>query len=299
MQKNLLELEIIMPHFVPQIGVKAASKNVKSFVEDHKTVFWNIWKPMIPCVLAACFLDLLLIYLFPPSVTPGAPPTAFNFGISGLINAYFFAALAISWHRVVINGPDNFVPMNPFKPKKHELIFMLMCVLIPLMFALLGLVMGILGVLASHLSPIITVILIISALPLVLFMTYKISFYFPARATSNPITFKESFALTNNKRIWEFYLVPLLSSWNIIIMIVGYSFLLYALFIFVALSGEQMIIFHENGTIPFTIHFIFFLTNLPLILYFNPLITLYSITSLSNYYQYALQNEVRPIVKHA
>lgn len=285
-----------MPRFAPQIGTKSAPKNIRSFVEDHKNVFWGIWKPMTPYVLAACFLDLLLVFIFPPSITAESAATGHTFGIGGLINAYFLAALAISWHRVVIHGPDDFVPMDPFRPKRHELVFMLMCVVIPVAVFVLGVVLGLLGTLAIHLSPIITTIFIISAFLFVLFITYKVSFFFPAQATNSPITIKESFALTNNKRIGEFYMVPLLSSWKVIVMVLGYSLLSGMLFMAVLVLGGQMAHIAETGTMPFAVYFLSFLVNLPLIFYFNPLLMVYGITSLSNYYQYALQRDAHTVV---
>lgn len=77
-------------------------------------------------------------------------------------------------------------------------------------------------------------------------------------------------------------------------MVFGYGLLSGVLFII--LSGGQIAHIHETGTIPFALHFLSFLINMPFVFYFNPLLIVYGITSLSNYYQYALQHEVYPVV---
>ena len=39
---------------------------------------------------------------------------------------YLFAVIAVSWHRLVINGRKNYKRMNIFKPQRHEVHFILM-----------------------------------------------------------------------------------------------------------------------------------------------------------------------------
>jgi hypothetical protein len=101
----------------------------------------------------------------------------------------------ISWHRVVIHGPDRYVPMNPFKPKRNELAF----IFVPAGVVLLYMVImtfdfhsvGKLG------GPTITVIVLAAFVIFGLFAAFKIAFYLPARAVEEKITLRESWKMTD------------------------------------------------------------------------------------------------------
>src|SRR5688572_15226664 len=105
-----------MKHFTPVLHNSEAAKNAREFVKENKDIFWTIVKPVLPYLVGLSFLDTLITALYFSESQQG-------FQVGSIISSYFYASILINWHRVVINGPDRWEPMELFKPKKHELAF--------------------------------------------------------------------------------------------------------------------------------------------------------------------------------
>lgn len=99
----------------PTLNATETGRDVRAFVKQFTPVFWRILKPLLPWMIACHLLDAIVTPLF------FAPDGEFKLGT--ILSAYFYTSLVISWHRVVIEGPDHAIPMNPFKPQRHEWTF--------------------------------------------------------------------------------------------------------------------------------------------------------------------------------
>lgn len=248
-----------MRYFTSTPGILDTARNTREFVNANKDIFQSIFKPLIPYILGLFALDALI------SLYRGEA-----FGLGGLIMHYFYAALAISWHRVVLLGPDRFEPMNPFKPQKHELVFMLAGLGIGVLISvIIGVMTGVSAIFG--LAGIILALLI--AVPLSVFLGTRLSFYFPAKAIDAPTSLRAAFHLSRGYVI-RLLTAPIISSFTLFLMACLISFVSA----FVA-RGEGLSFVLLN-----------LLLQLPILLYIGPLMTVIYITVLSNYYQDALKN---------
>ena len=268
-----------MIHFTPTLGIKETAQNANNFVKENIPVFWDIFKPFVPYVAVLAILDIVVTEFFMP-IDPDTNE-AYEFPLGGLISSYFYTCLAITWHRVVIHGADNYEPMNPFNPKKSELAFIGMGIGLFLAMFLGGFIFGF-G--AALINP----VLILLVIPLMIFGTYawtKVMFYFPAKATGRHISLKESFRMTTGY-VWKMIASSFVAYLKLFFIMLGYliaGFIIIAGLSFVALSigiNEQI-----TATILGTIF------TMPIVAFFQPLFAIIWVTVLSNYYQYVMQNE--------
>jgi hypothetical protein len=253
-----------MRPFTPTLGIKDTSKNTRGFIKENKDIFLNVLKPLLPWIIGLHLFDLILTIAFEIEI-----------GVGGLIASYFYTVLVITWHRVVIHGPDNYIAMNPYKPKRHELIFIGMGILLGVVPIIIGVLVGATFIISAALA----VILILAVIIASLYFGYKFSFYFPAKAVDNSITFKQSYRLTTGY-YWKFMGSLFLTPLRVFLILIAYMIVGIPLLIFLSTTVEAL-----NPSI------LGFLFSVPIFSYFTPLLYVYGVTVLSNYYQYALQNK--------
>lgn len=258
-----------MSYFKPTYAAGETGVSARNFVREHKNEFITILKPLIPYIAGFHLLDAVISDAYFSGSKNG-------FGLFGALAAYFTMVLVISWHRVVIHGVDNYVPMNPLKPQRSELAFMGMGILIGLGIFLLSF-LSIMGAAAAGGGVI--VLLPIVVILACIFYAYRCCFYFPAKAVHSDITLKQSIALSKG------YLLKLIAgsffaSWRVSLALFGCVFVL----MFVVGILAVILPFDRVGN---TIGLIF---TLPIIVYLSPLLTVLGVTVLSNYYLYAVQN---------
>lgn len=286
----------------PTIGAKDTAKTVTAFIKEHKPYFWQLVKQVAPYLLLVLLISMVLNYfsmkdMFAKidevragAIDPESISNPFYTLIShfiALIDAYIFAVVAVSWHRLCLQPVEQYRPMNILKPEKHEIEFVLMwCVIgyiIPVALTYLPLAFG-----AGGLS---TVIAVISGLTLVFifpYLIYKFSFYFPAKAINQSVTFGQSFQLTKGyfwKVGWAYLLAAIVPIILMIVYMLGITFLsapVMALFAQNAASGTM----DASFMIP-SMAFLFISTG-GVIIYFVPLFTVIGVTVLSNYFQHSL-----------
>ena len=262
---------------------KDVSANVKAFLTENKAIFWNVFRPLLPYIIGLHLLDIVLA---------AAGLTFIQYlPIGHVLASYFMTALVITWHRVTLHGPDNFVPMNPFKPQKNELIFIGMGLVVFGLFPFLSAVLtfGIGGGLGAVLKmPVLSIVFLVLALGFFLWSLYYIClflFYFPARALNTPITLKESAYLTRGY-IWKILWGGFRTSFKILIAVFLYTIVGAVLIgVFLTVTGNaqtQNIVLNQIMT---------FVFELPLTVYFAPILSVIGVMVLSNYYQHALQNK--------
>ncbi len=278
-----------MRPFEPTYGIWETTKNIMVFIYDNLDVLWNIMAKLAPFIIALFAFDIGLKYfVLGKDMTSGEYK---DIGIGGFITNYFYLALAISWHRVIIQGPDKFEFMNPLKPQEKDWAFMGMGILISfsigLVIVLISLIaLPILTVLFGHEVLLIGVFLI-AALCIGIWISTKFVFYFPAKATGSNLTLLESYKMTNG------YTYRLIASW-VILICTGYLFIvIYALIIYGAYSGLKYIV-ADLMSMPLVLALLELFFNLPFSLFLEPLISVIVVTAISNYYQHALQNKGIP-----
>ena len=259
-------------HYVPSLQIMETSRNIQDFVSANKSTLFEIFKPLVPYIVGLLFMDTIITIFMQKS------GSVHDFSLGSLITAYFFSILVITWHRVVIHGPDNFERVNPFKPKKHELVFMGMGILLGILMVIGGAVVGAIG---AVLGPFGLLVGITGVLVGAIYLSYKVCFYFPAKAVNSSITLKESFGLTKGY-IWKLMGATFMASLKTIGLMIAY--------IVVVLVGGAAVFGYIFGMGVIT-HLVIFALGLPLSLYFQPLLTAYGVTGLSNYYMHAMQNK--------
>lgn len=271
-----------MIHFKPTLGIKDTAKNVNNFVKDNMEVFWDVFKPLAPYVAVLTILDIVVTeFLMPIDTDTGEP---YEFPLGELIAGYFFTCLAITWHRVVIHGADRYEPMNPLNPKKSELAFVGMGILLFMMFFIGGMAIG-LG--SAMISPALLLLLFPFIFVGVIIWT-KCMFYFPAKATGKHISLGQSFQMTKGYT-WKLIAASFMAYLKILLLaivyLIGGGILLAGGFFAISSLGIE-------SKLPSALLQIIY--TLPLTLFFQPLFAVIWVTVLSNYYQYVLQNEAPP-----
>lgn len=260
-----------MNRFEPTFGIRDTVKNVRNFVRENKKTFWEIFKPYMPYIVGASFLDAVFVTFLHLDIPFGQ-----------FVSAYFMAVLAISWHRVVIHGADNFVAVNPLKLTKNELIFMVMGILIPLCIGLIifATIFFVSFVLAKVIGVFLTFLIVSCCIFLSMFLSLRLSFYFPAKATNAAISLMESYSMSEGMCLKLFFasflaILPLyLALLGCVVIIVFISLALAKLSLSVGI-----------------VQLVNFVLSVPILLYFEPILVIIGITVLSNYYQFALQNK--------
>jgi hypothetical protein len=214
------------------------------------------------------------------------PHMLLNYGIS-LLMGYLFAVIAISWHRLILLGEDHYRPMKVFAPQKHEIEFLIALAIIS---AVIPFTLQIFAL--SQFSMNSGLVMLLFPISILLIYAYfKISFYFPAKAVNASIDLKTSFYLTKGY-FWKMFGAYIFSSWRVSLAMFGVIMGLSFAIIPVAILSST----GESGS-PSLMIMIQSLVYLPVILYFQPLLTVLGVSILSNYYQHALQNKQPPQVK--
>lgn len=256
----------------PTLGVKDTALNVKNFIAFNMDTFWNILTPLLPWIVGLHFLDFIITGLF-------FADSENSFGLGGLIASYFMTALVITWHRVVIFGPDNYTAMDPFKPQKHELVFIGIGILIGIAVGIASIAVIALSVLAG---PIIMAVALFFTIILSVFLLYKIGFYFPAKAINNSITFRQSYELTQGY-FWKLMGAGILASLKYILITI-----VYFLGVGVLIGGLSTLF----GESVFISNLLGFTLMIPFLAFIQPILAVIGVTVLSNYFQHALQNKI-------
>lgn len=261
-----------MKNYQPTLGIKETAQNIKFFREANMATFWRIYKPLLPYILALHFLDAVISDLYFPESEGG-------FGLGAFISVYFVTVLVISWHRVVIQGPDDFKPMNPFRPQKHEWVFIGVGVLLGLGMAFVTISTAFAAIYSDQKALIFVSFFIIF---LGVYVIYRLSFYFPAKAVNANMTLGQAFRLSKGY-LWKLIASSFLASIRFVLLYVCLMLAaMTVLFGLMTVTGPGFA--HTLG---------FFLFGIPSAVYFEPLLTIIGVTALSNYYLYAMQNEDR------
>ncbi len=260
-----------MYKYIPTYSVEATSGNIKNFVSEHNVYIWKIWIPLIPYLV---ILSLLEFFIY--NMDNQEYEANLNFA-SSIVYYYFFAILAINWHRLVIRGSDKFLPMKFFNPTNDERWFIVFAIIIglfdnvsALLFKKVILFLNI-GSFAQGFSIGVSLGLIST------YFIYRISFIFPARAVGIKMSFLESFRMTKGT-FWKFFFSSFFASfWLFCFMMLSMIIIMLPIML---LSPH----FEDVNSSTFIIM-------LPIMLYFQPKLIVIGVTALSNYYMYAMEQQ--------
>jgi hypothetical protein len=244
----------------------ATTKNVLLYPLNNVEMFWRILKPYVPYIIACHVIALVLNIV-------GIGPHAGS-GIGGLLSVYFMTCFAITWHRVVIFGPQRTTPVNPLAPTRKELEFMgIVVLLFVVMLAVVGVGYAVTRFLGG-IGGLVTLVLSLAAL----YCALRISFIYPAKAADAPISFAQAFAMTKGY-VWRIFATNFLTS-----LIVFIPTMIYAV-----IAGVIAGMFGEMGSTTHTIGQT--IVMLPLDVFVTPLTTAISVTILSNFYLIAARGK--------
>lgn len=272
-------------HFQPTSGIRETGRNTQNYVLNHLDTFWAILKPLLPYLFALLAFDQIIRMMLGIDPETGSYK---EFMLGEIVSAYFLSCLVISWHRVIIHGADNYKAVDPFKPEKRDIAYMAMAIGLIIAAMILGAVGG---AITSIIHKGLFVIFLIALIPVILFLFMRLSFYFPAKATGADLTLKESFALSKGYALRLFF-TPIFATWKVILATIVYAIIAFA----IVFAIGMMLGGNINGASPVSL-MLEFIASLPIALFLNPLISILSITVLSNYYQYATQNQMNNAAK--
>lgn len=297
-----------MHKYQPALKVEKASPNVRSFVRDGQSEFFTLIRRYAPALLLL-FVIQILVLMFHLEILSSLPVPLFFVGIVGnivipVLDGYIYAIIAINWHRLVINGRCFSEPVRMFLPRRNEISFVLALVFLTILPYILvfsfGLIVSILapvlsstGDLGSSFSVIVLVVYIFVGGIGVLYFTYKLSFYFPAKAVNHSFSVVDSVRLTRGYFFKMIFTMIRASFWTIVALLVylGFMSLLMYLLSYVvggmAVEASASDDFNALSLLPL----FGALFQLPFVLFFKPMFMIIGVTVVSNYYLYAIQNE--------
>lgn len=262
-----------MTAITPQEGIIDAGRMIRAFTKENMSYFWRYLKPLLPYIIGLHAFDIVVNMIFP--VIHG------QFGVGALISAYFYSCFAITWHRVVLHGPERAEPMNPFKPEKTDLAFIGMGIAL----FVAAFVLSTISALFLFLGPVGGILFTVAIISVIIVFA-KMCFYFPAKAVKSHLSLKDSFHATKGYviKVWS---APFVASWRVILAAIGYFI------VATALAGivVSMTQYSPDGP-PSRIALMFgFMIQIPMLVYFQPIMYALGIGVLSNYYQHYMQNK--------
>ena len=282
--------------FVSKPIPKDVSHNVRDFTRRRRKQFWQLIWHVVPWQIVVHVAAIAMpLFDFMSLSDYFLAYAAFNVLIAAL-NGYLLAVIAVSWHRLVINGSENYRIMDPFFPRWHEIQFMLLLAALNVLFYVLAFGGGVLLPLVHSTLYDFLPVMVFNSVPsamvlmlgsmffgvfLSIFISFKCPFYFPAKAANRAITLKESFRLTRG-HFWNILVSCICALWRVF-----FCCLLYSVFSMFVLS-EVLVFLTDNVAILSVTHAIILL---PFLIYFEPMILVISVSVISNYYLEATKND--------
>ncbi len=254
--------------YTPTSGILETAKNARGFVRENKKTMWRLWTPVIPYMIAIAVLGTLVEFFLGDNL----PMAILLRGAETVI----VMTLAISWHRLVIQGPQA-TPMNPFHWTRNETIFMAMAFGLSVAYVALVLVIGVVAVLLG-LPKIIQSLLLMAGLLALAYASLRFSFFFPARAANRPLTLAQAYTLSRGY-VWRMFWASVMAALPTMLLLVVAGI---AIGMVIGLVAAVL-------PVPGAVLILTFVLMLPLQLYFTPLLTALGVTVLSNYYRRATE----------
>lgn len=295
-----------MNDFEIALNPKDVALNARNFVKAHKSELRQMMSAIYPYLFVFTALSLyctyimqisgideqlkllaskrnpaeLLAYIQNHHMKMVSHPVYYFSLLMRIVIAYCFAMLAIGWHRLVLLGSNNYESMSFLYPKKSELEF-------AFLWTVMGTLVPLIPVFMMTLAGYIFVAVCLTFLFLP-YLSFKICFYFPAKALNSEVTLSESFKLTKGY-FWKFCFASIRAMWRISLLLLLCSFV-------VGILGAILsrIVFPTDNEFMRGVYSNFFtipIISITMIFIFQPLLTVLGVTVLSNYYQHAMQHK--------
>lgn len=282
--------------FTPTSGILATTVNTYKFLFNHKKEFLKvtlIYGSLMVCLAMISFqflqymMDRMMETRFEnPDNNFISVMWWFNIGLE-IVETYIFAAIAISWHRLVIFGRDKYQRMFILMPRKSE--FMFIFAIMALIGCYFAMFMG-LAFIPWHNQYIphyvFVPILMLIPILIITIIYFKISFYFPAKAAEHKISLSQNIKLTKGY-FWKLSLSLLLVCIPVILVMLGYMFgVVHYLMQFVM---QHVHVSGPPSGFPAEMILMQLIMVVPLMFFFYPLYVVLGVTVVSNYYLHALE----------
>lgn len=255
-----------MSAITPTYGIRETGRMIRMFTKEHRGLVWRYFKLYLPWILLFHALDFAISFVPVPFVN--------QFAVGSLLASYFYTCFIITWHRVILEGPEKAIPVKPFKPEKTDWAFIFMGVGLGVVSTLLTI--AIVPLAALGIGGAILGVCIIFAI-IVIFA--KFSFYFPAKAVRKHLSLKASFKMTTGY-VWRIWCAYFMAVWRLCLALMAYFIITGVVLGSVAMTGQTIFI-----VISIVLGI---LTIIPIYVYFYPLLMAMGVGVLSNYYQHAL-----------
>lgn len=265
----------------PTLFIKPTLKNAKNFLQENQFYLFGVFKRYVPYMFLMYIIELIVLLIY-----------KVDFLIGDVLSLYFYLAMIITWHRVVLLGGENTEEVNPFKPKSNDLTFIFMYLVILFISVIAALIVGATLMvifettnLAATNIPIlkflpITVSLTISLLILV-YTTFRLSFFLPSKAINHPHSLISAFKLSKK---YTLRIITSITLFTLPVFIIGSAYgLLTSLLVIPVLQTKW-----GDGT---TLEITRLILQAPNLLFFTPIIGIMVATILSNYYLHALETQ--------
>lgn len=283
-------------------GIRETSSDARQCVMEHKDELWGMIRSLSPYFLVLGLLVSLVGYMgslglqeqivsLPKSENGrplmndaffailrqsyADPMSILGYGLQVML-VYVSAILGINWYRFVLSTSENFVPVNMFRPRKSELQYVGILALVNLLPILGGYIFSYGNVFATFFA---AAFIIISWV-----LCIRMGFIFPALAMNHEAGFSMIYKL--NKGYFQKILFSMIRA---LLRMAG-LYIVYILLTSLALSALGLKDDLWDGSIDFASVLAGFIINIPLYLYFAPMMMVLSITVLANFYAHALQN---------
>lgn len=281
-----------MPSITPTYGAIETGRNVRAFIKGNMDTFQRVMKPLMPILVV---LAVLMALPTDGSIID-ATLAQILVGLATLAQVYVYAFLAISWHRATIEGPEKLVLADPAAPQRNDWAFIGYMILNGVLVIGIISVLGILSVMmtgaigitsvysaGAGMGPvfILIAIAVLVAIFLAVYLAFRFSFVLPARAVGDNIGLGKAFGLSRGL-FWKATNSYVVAAWRFFLLTILYSFVMgFGIGFMQAMSGEG------EKAAPLVTSAVTFAFSLPMDLYFSPVLTIFGVSMLSNYYMHA------------
>jgi hypothetical protein len=228
-------------YFEPKETIWSSVGSIFGYIKNNLRLVWASIQYYLPYLLVFLALSFSHQFLVQTIETKIIGVIALFAGLLG--KAYIMPFFAITWHRIILQGLDEFVYANPLKPQKSEwkfigfgaLLFLTMSV-----FSVIGAISPLYLQYIADATPVGHLFLI--AFALLVYFFVRASLVFPSIAVGSHLSIREVFALSKGY-VWKIVLTGLLASvcmmLILLVLMVPFFLITSALTIFIVHSSIQ------------------------------------------------------------
>ncbi|MBU0859680.1 MAG: hypothetical protein KJ667_07060 [Alphaproteobacteria bacterium] len=261
--------------FKPTDGARATTKNVIGYLRDNAGMFWHFLKPYLPWLLGAEILRGALAI----TVNTGTGDVA-----AEIICAYTMTCFVITWHRVLIFGPQRAEIINPLRPEMTVMRFIGVSLLFIVSFVVVGAAIGVVvGALLTQQAHLLSILIVAVSVTAAIWAATRMCLYFPALAVGAGLTLPQAF------RLGRGFVGPIMVTQFLLTLCMIPIWLLSVLLI----TPIVMLVADDSEVFPDTLaeHIANLFITLPLTLLLVPILTAVTAMVITNFYLRAIERQ--------